>query len=428
MDNPGIILPDRRQLLTSGFAAVATFYINKITDRSLQRLVRDNKGGTIQADRLGIHGAGGSPLPGRQSSAPNETAAINDAIEAISESLGGEGHNLRTRLLFPTGVYGTDGIIARSDVWLDFGRSVVKKLSNGHDASTNSVIRVIPKFNNKTFYGNSKNIRVSNGTFDPNGKSAPAHIFGFIYCEDLILENLNAIHRRGNSSWGFHIGGRRIQAKNINVYNGTDRFQDGIHIYHGEDIEVWPGRIESGDDCIAIGSEAADHFMKNDPDAIRRVTVHPCTVRSAVASCIKVYRSKGAPDAPSGDVEDIKIMGVKGVAQSGIAVVIRDYDEGGTVKNNRIRNVSISSDLALGSKADAGLYGLDVKQNGNFVWMLGASNITARLRLSDPSNTVSDVPKIGTIKRCTNINLNVNFKGAWKNHFRVIASDGVTLS
>lgn len=415
----------RRQFVTSGCATFATFYINKFSDRSLHRLVRENMGGTIRADLLGIRGSSQTLSLAQRSSEPNETAAINDAIQAISESLIGEGHSLRTRLLFPAGVYGTDGIIARSDVWLDFGGALIRKQRDGHDIRTNGLIRVIPKLTGNTYYGSNRNIRVSNGVFDPNGFTAPAHICGFIFCEDLLLENLSAVHRPENISWAFQIGGRRIRAKNISVYNGTKKFQDGIHVYHGEDIEVWPGTIVSGDDCIAIGSEATDPWIKTVPDAIRRITVHPCSVRSTVASCIKIYRSRGAPDTPAGEVSDIKIMGVKGIAEAGVSVIVIDFNSNTLVRPRRIRNIDISASVTLGSKRPNKT--LSFHEFGNGLWMFGASGSRVQLSAKYPQRSVSPT-RIGTIRWCTGVDVAADFGPIPLDRLKVRNSTDVRVS
>jgi hypothetical protein len=279
-----------------------------------------------------------SPYNASGDGSTDDTAAINGAIAAVSAMASATN---QLRLVFPPGIYLTDGILVQPNVWLDFGSAYIKKRSDGASVNTNSLVRAVPV----SGYGSYENITITGGHFDPNGFECPAHIINLIYCENLSLTGMTVYHDPANQTWAYCVGGRKMRISDCNVRDGTLQFQDGIHIYHGQDIVVTGGVIDSGDDCISLGGESTDTVLAADPDPIRQVTVSGTVCNSARVSCVKIYVSSGATDSTDWEVSDVVIQGITGGAKGSAPIAIRDINDRavgtGRIKRVKVKNFSL---------------------------------------------------------------------------------------
>lgn len=280
----------------------------------------------------------GVPLDGTT----DATAAINDALVDVSAR--GAAQQKRLDLTFPAGIYMTDGMVAKPWVHMVMTGAHFKKLNNGSSQPTNSLLRTINVAVGGTPYGVFTNMKFTGGMFDSNGKTCPNHIVNLMYLEDCEFDGPSVQHSAGNVTWAFCIGGRRITGRLGDVLGGTALYQDGYHIYHGQDITLRLGVCFGGDDAIAVGGDPAHYLLAEYPDPIRRVTLYAGPAHTATASTCKIYIQTGSPDTEDWEVTDVSIYGLNGVGggacSSGIS--IRDYN-GPAVGSHRLRNIHVDA-------------------------------------------------------------------------------------
>jgi|GEM_PF-4118956 len=290
----------------------------------------------------------------------NDTAAINTLI-ATASALGSA--NQRSRVFFPMGTYLTDGILVKSNVWLDFGGATIKKFANGSSVNTNALMRTVPTQVAGSYYGTYKNLKITGGTFDPNGKNCPGHVVQLQFCEDLELHDVHVKHDVANPQWAFAIGGRRLNLDGLKVSNGTVIYQDGIHITHGQDIVITRPVIEAGDDALSIGGEPTDATLASEADGIARVTVIGPVLKSARVSCIKVYVQAAAPNTPGWTVTDVTVVGAVGGAKGSAPISIKDLGALGRIQRVKVTDFS----LYLGDSPTVSSSAFPGTPNGAFV-------------------------------------------------------------
>jgi hypothetical protein len=232
--------------------------------------------GTFTPESYGAASGGGDATAGIQ-------AAIDAASAAYNATTGARGI-----VWFQAAVYGITGLLLRPNVIYQFGGAYFKKLVNGTTVATNSMLRAVDTvLPGPTYYGNYDNINIFGGTFDPNGFTCPAQILRFENVRDFRIEGTKVIHSAGCQSWAFQIGGQRVTCVDLQVRNGSLLFQDGIHLTHGDRIEVRGGYVESGDDAIALGVDAAGTETWDD-EALTNVTINGTRVKAERGS-IKIY-------------------------------------------------------------------------------------------------------------------------------------------
>lgn len=297
----------------------------------------------------------------------DDTAAINTAIATVSAA---SSATKRGRLVFDDGVYLTDGMVIKPNVWLDFGNAYFKKRSNGATPQTNSLLRAVPAKVGGSYYGTYKNIKITGGTFDSNGFTCPAHIVNLIYCEDLDVSGMTAIHSAANATWAFCFGGRRLRIDGLKVLGGSLLFQDGVHVCHGQHINVSNIYAESGDDVLALGSEPTDVYFSVDPDPLRYVNVSNVGAKSNRGNAIKIYAQQGAI-GPNWEVTDISITGVTGTSgmarNGGIAITDKN---GGKSGFTQIKRISITNTkLKVGADGHDGV-------NAYGLWVMSATDLS----------------------------------------------------
>ena len=101
------------------------------------------------------------------------------------------------------------------------------------------------------------------------------------------------------------------------VIGGTQLFQDGIHITHGDAITVRGGYVESGDDPIACGIDCTTATETWDDEALTNVTVVGVRVK-AERGTIKIYyglnTATGMPFSGSnrGKIRGVTMSGLVG--------------------------------------------------------------------------------------------------------------------
>jgi hypothetical protein len=174
-----------------------------------------------------------------------------------------------------------------------------------------------------TYYGNYDNIDIIGGTFDPNGFSCPAQILRLENVRDFRIVGTKVKHNpytasptSGYRCWAFQIGGQRVEVIDCKVLGGTMVYQDGFHVTHGDHILVRGGYVESGDDAIACGIDAAGTETWDD-EALTNVTIEGVRVK-AENGTIKVYygvnTGTGMPFSGSnrGKVDGVVMRGLVG--------------------------------------------------------------------------------------------------------------------
>jgi hypothetical protein len=312
--------------------------------------------------------------------AADDTAGMNTAISNVSTAAGLLGRRLR--IVWPDGVYMTDGLLVKPNVHFDFGNAVFRKRSNGVSINTNSLMRAVQTLTGTTYYGTYKNIKITGGRFESNGFTCPAHIVQLQYCDDLEMENVTVVHSVGIASWGFCLGGRRLKLRGLKVLGGSELFQDGVHITHGQDMTISDIYSASGDDALALGGEPTDVYQAADPDSIRRVNISNVTTQANRGAAVKVYVQASALGV-NWEISDINIKGVAGTAgvlrNGGITIIDNNNTAKGT---SQIRRVEITGvKLQIGSAAHDGTnpFGLlmqstyDVKVEGSMTFVDGAA-------------------------------------------------------
>lgn len=229
-----------------------------------------------------------------------------------------------------------------------------------------------------TYYGTYKNMKVTGGSFFPNGKTCPANIVNLIYCEDLEVSGLTVNHDAACLNWGIQVGGRRLTLSDNQVRNGTALFQDGLHIAHGQDITVHGGHYASGDDAIAIGGQPEDVYLTADPDPVRDVTVNGVSVDAAKGHALRVYSEVGA-NGPLWEVTDVTVNGIvgrAGVSRNGGIGILSHLDPANG--RHMVRGIDVTGiKLDVGSIAhdDVNPYGAYV-QSAQDVTLAGTMTLT----------------------------------------------------
>jgi hypothetical protein len=171
-------------------------------------LALKSDGTALKIDGSLFAGSGGTsvslPAPSGGDDAAAIQAVINAATLVGSTLLTGQ----YVRVVAQEGAtYLNSGLEFKSNVWLDFGNSYIKKYADGSSVITNSMIRTIDALvGGTTYYGNYKNIKITGGVWDTNGKDCPAQIIRFENVEDGWIEDVTVAHSNACPRWAFQIG------------------------------------------------------------------------------------------------------------------------------------------------------------------------------------------------------------------------------
>jgi hypothetical protein len=248
-----------------------------------------------------------------KNNATNDTVAINAAINHINLLGGGEVRFDDSKS------YYCDAILVKSNVHLNFGKAHIVKTNNSGTRYLASLLLADQiTLVEGTYYNQYNNIKITGGFFDIDPSvTIGTNLIRLRFCTDLVIKDLT-ITGYIPSTWAMEIGGRRIRLEGITILGGARLFEDGIHIVHGQYIDIVNCHVQSGDDAIAMGRDTIPSDATTiEPDPIRYVNVTNCTVRSAMAVGIKIYApADAAATGPNWEVTDINIANISG--QSGL--------------------------------------------------------------------------------------------------------------
>lgn len=214
------------------------------------------------------------------------------------------------------------------------------------------------------YYGTYKNMKVTGGILDSNGKTCPAHIVNLIFCEDLVIEDVRVKHNSANLTWAFCVGGRNLILNDLKVDDGTQLFQDGLHIFHGQNIRVNGGDFNSGDDAIALGAGlSTDAYLGKDPDPVRNVIVTNYRANSQRGSALRIHVDD-AVNGPLWEITNVEVHGIVGksgqLRNGGILI----YSHQSSVDERKmVRHVNVDGvNLEVGSAThdDVNAIGVDI--------------------------------------------------------------------
>ena len=331
--------------------------------------------------------------------ATDDTTAINNTITAANTIASVIAKQIR--VIFPNGTYLTDGILIKSNVWLDMGGAQIKKRSDGVSAATNSLIRAIETLSGGTYYGTYENIKITGGFLYGNGKTASANMIRLLFIEGLVVDGVT-VSEYTAGQWAFALGGNDIQVRSCRTIGGDALTEDGIHVMFGERISIADCDIESGDDAIALGGETSDAFQAADPFPLRGVSVANCTVKSQLATAVKIY----VPSTGTGvdwEVSDINIVNISGRAgitrNGGIAVYDLNAGALGASQISRVNISNVSLDVGSTTHNETNPYG---------IWLSSVDDVTLAniiMKLTDKTTPTTGF-QLCYVTNCENIELN----------------------
>lgn len=304
----------------------------------------------------------------------DDANAINAGISFLNAIGGG-------RLYFPDSAsYACTTIKPKSDVWIDFGTATILKFNN-----TGFMVRAVENKINGSYYGTYKNIKLTGGYFDGNGKTGGNILM--IWQENLTIDGITIKDYSHNSGYAITAGGRNLSLTNGKIFGGANVGEDGVHILHGSDINVSDWIINSGDDCVALGGEIDFTTLAETPEGISNVNVSNIVGNSVIATGIKVYR-RGLPEManPAWFVKNVTITnytGKAGIVRNG-GIFIQD-EQTPSIGNEAISNITVSAKMDVGSstRTDINSYGIYVK----FVKDIIIND--SRIDLFEPANAAS---------------------------------------
>jgi hypothetical protein len=154
------------------------------------------------------------------------------------------------------------------------------------------------------------------------------------------------------------------------VLNGTQTFQDGVHLTHGDMISVVGGYIASGDDALAFGIDSTSATETWDDEALTNVTVTGTVVNSAKATAVKVYyglnTATGMPFSGTyrGKIDGVTVRGVTGKAGQAVNGGVYVVDTTVLTFTTSFANGATSGTLSSAFTGATGTYYLTFS-NGN---------------------------------------------------------------
>jgi hypothetical protein len=300
----------------------------------------------------------------------NDTATVAAAVTAAS-ALGVSSGGM-CRLQFPFGTYLLDNLSVKPNVWYDLGEATLKKRIDGASIPTNSLIRAVETLVAGSYYGTYSNIKITGGYLDPNGKLCPDSLVRLLYVDRLHIEGVTVLDAP-SANWTFALGGRNGRVVNNTLLGGTELFEDGIHLLHGQYWEISGNHVESGDDAIALGC-TADSYVEADPDPIRYVTGFGNTVKSNKANALRIYTHLGHTGT-NWEITDVAFDGLTGTAgTTRNGGVLFDDNNGGVAGTSQHKRISLTGlQLKVGGTSHddtnpVGVWissGMDIKISGN---------------------------------------------------------------
>ncbi|GAB3937325.1 hypothetical protein [Larkinella terrae] len=316
----------------------------------------------------------------------NETTAINNAVTFASTLGALLGKQIRLRF-GKDKTYLTDGILIKSWVWLDLDTAILKKRTDGGSVATNSLIRTVETLTSGSYYGTYKNIRITGGALDGNGKLAPNNMVALTFVENLVIDGVK-VTAYCAGSWAMLVGGKNIRVTNIDILGGSALFEDGVHVVHGSNIVVDNVYVESGDDSVAVGIDPSTipFYGTSYYDGIRNVTITNVRGKSNRANLISLYTSADSSNAVY-FIDNVTVSGVTGAGGQLRNGVIQVYDKSSpALGSGRITNVIIDGfTVSAGSSShdDTNPYAVLVKNAQSI------SVLNGKIKLTDGSSATT---------------------------------------
>jgi len=170
---------------------------------------------------------------------------------------------------------------------------------------------------------------------------------GMFYCQRLTVDGLVINGYQGDWATAFNL--RDSDLINGRIRGGDALFEDGLHIWGGDDIRIHNWQIDSGDDSLVLGTEAAE------PYDITRVVVSDVVVSSTHGFGVKVYTPAGVTPAVTNNTFS-RIVGMPGQQRSGgIAILNLSGIGTDTIQETSLDHVNFD---ATGNSSSVNPYGL----------------------------------------------------------------------
>ncbi len=283
------------------------------------------------------------------------TVPVQAAINACAESGGG-------KVIIPSGKYLTGTIILKSNVELHFERNATLMGSTHHE---DYPLQPLPEYRSHKdqlggFYAliyaeGAENIAITGpGTIDGQGKlqkprpnpkagdidGRPRNIL-FISCRNIRIEGL---HLRNSGVWNQHyLNCENVIINNINVYNHSNRNNDGIDIDGCRRLILSNSIFDSDDDGITLKSTG--------PAPCEDIVITNCIV-SSYCNAIKAgtestggFRNVSISNCvvkPSSSGEK-PVFNTPKTGITGLSLIIVD---GGTMEGITVNNLTIYGTMA----------------------------------------------------------------------------------
>lgn len=285
------------------------------------------------ADGLAPNGGGGT----------NATTAINNALAAAS-ALRTSRSLTSVRLGgFGNATFMVDALIHQTGVHLDLGEARLLRRA----AASAPMIR-----NLSSAYGTHDTQKITGGTFDTNGfGSTGGNAIQLWFCGGLTLEGVTVIlNQASNPVAAICVGGRNGKVLDCDVLGGTQVFEGGIWLIHGQFWKVVGCHVETGDDCYTIENDPGSAQMVAAPDPLRYITLQGNTGKSERGHLLRILvdASQGAVSSPNWEITDVTVDGLTGTSGRLANGGIRIEDESATA-TQLVKRVDVSGlELAAG--------------------------------------------------------------------------------
>ena len=298
----------------------------------------------------------------------------------------------RVRVVIGSGIWMVDGLVWRSNVWYDWGDAVIRKRQYSVAPYNRIIGTVWPRVQtNGSYYGQADNIKSTGGRFETNSVGTTANwngIFVVDEARDSEFSDFTVVHSPGIAHWAAQFSGQRIRITNPCVLNGSELFQDGLHLKYGRDISVIGGNIVSGDDAIALGWDISAASQAYDDEALEDVTIVGTTVNSNYGSGVKVYYGIDTPGLGGTNRRKVRrasILGITGYAgknrNGGIAIIDGTATYG---TRDNVQDIEVQASLSVGGGSHDG-----VNAYGVFVATGTRIKITTDLNITDTTGGVT---------------------------------------
>ncbi|MBN1556981.1 MAG: right-handed parallel beta-helix repeat-containing protein [Lentisphaerae bacterium] len=263
----------------------------------------------------------------------DDTEAINDALYAIERSGGGVVH-------IPPGRYRvTDQLLIGNNTTLemtprtiivrDFGVSVPTPSElKWRGATLRQRTRFPSKYNH--------DITLRGGYFINTGASSQGCTIALYHVKRVRLEDI-AIQTVTPGDWAVTVDGDDIMIRGLNIDNGRDLYEDGLHVHGGNNITVSDCIIKSGDDAIALA-------YGRDSGSIRNVAISGCAVYSHMGMGVKLQR-----DGATTTIENVtinNIVGLGGFERNGMIGLYGDRKDRQGIRNIHLSNIHLETGTA----------------------------------------------------------------------------------